>query len=185
MRRAAEGVRAAAAVGGQEEACAHLAGALAAYRGVTLAGYLPIGSEIDPRPVMAAHEGPVCVPVMVGRGRPLRFRRWAPGCALERGPFGVMVPERGEWLMPEALIVPLLAFDARGARLGYGGGYYDRTLAALRGQAPVLAIGFAFAAQEVRRVPVEATDEPLDRIVTERGAVRPLPEPPDAPPAGA
>ncbi|MEM1130019.1 MAG: 5-formyltetrahydrofolate cyclo-ligase [Pseudomonadota bacterium] len=139
-----------------------------------VAGYLPIGTEIDPRPAMEtlAETRPVCVPVMQGRDLPLVFRRWRPGCALARGPFGVDVPESGEMLTPAVLIVPLLAFDRAGFRLGYGGGFYDRTLETLRASAPVLAIGFAFAAQEMPAVPREVTDQKLDLIVTERAILR-------------
>ncbi len=146
---------------------------LAPYRGRVLAGYMPIRTEIDPLPAMAemvAH-GPVCVPVVEGAGRPLRFREWKPGCALLEGPFGAQVPEGGEWLEPEVLIVPLVAFDRRGGRLGYGGGFYDRTLGALRTKRPVLAVGFAFAAQEAEALPLEPTDQPLDALVTEREVI--------------
>ena len=80
-----------------------------------------------------------------------------------------MIPAEGAWVEPEVLIVPLLAFDARGYRLGYGGGFYDRTLEALRARRPTLAVGFAFAAQEVAEVPTEPTDQRLDAIVTEEG----------------
>lgn len=165
-----------AAVHGQGRdaaAQAHLAEVLRGRAGAVLAGYMPMRTEIDPLPAMAAHPGPVCVPVIVGKAMPLRFRRWAPGCALVPGPFGAAVPATGDWLVPSVLIVPLLAFDDRGFRLGYGGGFYDRTLAALRAAAPVLAVGFAFAAQRVPSVPVEPVDEPLDLIVTEDGVRTP------------
>ncbi|EKE43939.1 5-formyltetrahydrofolate cyclo-ligase [Oceaniovalibus guishaninsula JLT2003] len=165
-RRAAEARRAAVQPGPGDADL--LAARLAVADASVVAGFLPIGSEIDPRPAMAALSVPVCVPVMVGRGLPLRFRRWIPGCTLERGPFGVAVPADGDWLVPDLLIVPLLAFDRRGQRLGYGGGYYDRTLAALRAAGPVRAWGFAFAAQEVAAVPVGPHDAPLDAIATER-----------------
>jgi 5-formyltetrahydrofolate cyclo-ligase len=85
------------------------------------------------------------------------------------GEFGALIPEDGAWIEPEVLIVPLLAFDARGYRLGYGGGFYDRTLQALRLRHPVLAVGFAFTAQELPDVPIDATDERLDAVVTESG----------------
>ena len=142
---------------------------LAHHRGRTIAGYLPIGSEADPRLVMAvlARDNRLCVPVVAGRGAPLRFREWWPGCALEPGPFGVHVPSGGGWRVPDVLIVPLLAFDAAGRRLGYGGGYYDRTLAGL-GDADV--VGFGLEAQRVAEVPVERTDVTLPRVVTEAGA---------------
>ncbi|PKP70572.1 MAG: 5-formyltetrahydrofolate cyclo-ligase, partial [Alphaproteobacteria bacterium HGW-Alphaproteobacteria-4] len=113
-------------------------------------------------------------PVILGRGQPLGFRAWAPGVAMQRGQFGALIPAAGAWLTPRVLIVPLLAFDARGYRLGYGGGYYDRTLAALRARGPVTAIGFAFAAQQVPEVPTEATDEKLDLLVTDSGIFGPF-----------
>jgi 5-formyltetrahydrofolate cyclo-ligase len=87
------------------------------------------------------------------------------------GTFGAPVPKAGDWMVPQILIVPLVAFDLRGGRLGYGGGFYDRTLQALRAQGPVLAIGFAFAAQQTDDLPLEPTDQPLDMIVTEAGVL--------------
>jgi 5-formyltetrahydrofolate cyclo-ligase len=171
LRKAALAARRAAHAAGQGAASAHLAAALAPHAGRVLAGYLPIRTEIDPTPAMAAHAGPVCVPVVTGPGQPLAFRAWAPGAAVEPAGFGVPVPVAGDWLTPAVLIVPMLAFDRRGYRLGYGGGFYDRTLAALRATGPVTAIGFAFAAQEVPEVPTDATDARLDAIVTEAGPV--------------
>jgi len=87
------------------------------------------------------------------------------------GEFGALIPQEGAWLEPELLIVPLVAFDRRGYRLGYGGGFYDRTLQALRAHKPTLAIGFAFAAQELPLVPTDTTDQPLDAIITEQGLI--------------
>lgn len=146
---------------------------LAGYRGVPLAGYMAMRTEIDPTAAMeeAAAHGPVGVPVIMGAGRPLRFRRWEPGCAMIPGEFGAMIPETGAWIEPEIVIVPLVAFDRQGGRLGYGGGFYDRTLEQLRGSRPALAIGFAYAAQEDQRLPLEPTDQPLDLVVTERGVI--------------
>ncbi|MCG6901222.1 MAG: 5-formyltetrahydrofolate cyclo-ligase [Rhodobacter sp.] len=143
--------------------------ALAPYAGRVLSGFMPIRTEIDPVPVMAGWDGPVCVPVIVGKARPLDFHRWTPGCAMVLGPFGARVPAEAEVLTPEVLIVPLLAFDARGFRLGYGGGFYDRTLERLRASRATVAIGYAFGAQEVAEVPIEPTDQRLDMIVTEAG----------------
>lgn len=142
---------------------------MAELRGRTIAGYLPIGSEADPRRVMAvlAHDNRICVPVVTGRGAPLRFREWWPGCALEAGPFGVSVPVEGGWRVPDVVIVPLVGFDARGRRLGYGGGHYDRTLAGMGGAD---VVGLAFEAQRVDAVPAEATDVTLPWVVTEAGA---------------
>ncbi len=85
------------------------------------------------------------------------------------GEFGALIPAVGDWIIPQVVIVPLVGFDARGYRLGYGGGFYDRTLEGLRATGPVVAIGFAFAAQEMAEVPIEATDQRLDMIVTEQG----------------
>lgn len=146
---------------------------LAGHRGVPLSGYLPIGTEIDPRPAMAeatAH-GTVGVPVILQRDTPLTFAQWVPDIALEDGPFRTKVPVEPIPMVPEIVIVPLLAFDRRGGRLGYGGGFYDRTLEGLRAQGPVLAIGFAFAGQEADHVPLEDTDQPLNLIVTDRGVI--------------
>lgn len=142
---------------------------LAQFSGCRIAGYLPIRTEIDPRPAMAAaaSKGPVGVPVIQSAGQPLRFRAWTPDAPLIEGPFGAHVPEAGRWIVPQLLIVPLVAFTRSGARLGYGGGFYDRTLALLRKDSDVTAIGFAFAAQEAGTLPQEPTDAPLDRIVTE------------------
>ncbi|SEQ45336.1 5-formyltetrahydrofolate cyclo-ligase [Thalassovita taeanensis] len=146
---------------------------LAGYRGAPLAGYMPIRTEISPLPAMeeAAAHGPVCVPVIQGPDLPLRFSRWEPGCALKPGPFGAMIPAVDDFIRPEIVIVPLVAFDRHGGRLGYGGGFYDRTLEQLRAQGPVLAVGFAYAAQEADALPLEPTDQPLDIIITEQGVL--------------
>nr|WP_175581730.1 5-formyltetrahydrofolate cyclo-ligase [Pseudooceanicola sp. HF7] len=148
---------------------------LAGYRGVPLAGYLPIRTEIPPLAAMeeAAAHGPVGVPVVEGPGQPLRFALWEPGCAMEEGAFGVLVPVPQLWMQPEILIVPLVAFDRAGYRLGYGGGFYDRTLERLRAQKPVLAVGYAYGAQEDADLPLEATDQKLDLIITEAEVITP------------
>jgi len=150
-------------------AAGRLSEVLAGYRGVPLSGYMPIRTEIDPLPAMAeaAAHGPVGVPVIQGAGQPLKFSRWTPDGPLRDGPFGAKVPEIDDYFDPEILIVPLVAFDARGGRLGYGGGFYDRTLERLRARRPTLAIGFAFDAQEAQELPLEPTDQPLDMVVTE------------------
>ena len=150
-------------------AAGHLSEVLAGYRGVPLSGFVPIRTEIDPLPAMAeaAAHGPVGVPVIQGKGLPLQFSRWQPDAPLRDGPFGAAVPEIDDFFEPEILIVPLVAFDAQGGRLGYGGGFYDRTLQLLRGKRATLAIGFAFDAQEAADLPLEATDQPLDMVVTE------------------
>lgn len=170
-RKTAYAVRKAAFAAGQGQAAEILADFLSAQSGRVLSGYMPMRTEIDPLPAMAAHQGPVCVPVIPGRDMPLRFREWTPGAAMVEGAFGAFIPADGAWLEPEVLIVPLLAFDARGYRLGYGGGFYDRTLERLRARHATFAVGFAFSAQEVARVPTEPTDQPLDAILTENGLV--------------
>ena len=125
-----------------------------------------MGSEIDIRPLLhaLAGQGPVLLPETPARGNPLIFRRWHPGDILRPERFGTAAPT-GEIMTPGILLVPLLAFDATGARLGYGGGYYDRTLAGLPG---CRTIGCAFAAQQVAQVPTEPHDCRLDAIATER-----------------
>ena len=148
----------------------HLLDAFPPPLGAVVSGFWPLDGEIDLRPLLHALAGrghPVALPVTPPRGRPLRFARWRPGDPLVPGRFGTLHP-LGEDLAPDVLLVPLLAFDARGNRLGYGGCYYDRTLAALPGR---LAVGCAFAAQEVASVPVEPTDIRLDAVATERGVL--------------
>ena len=135
---------------------------------VNLVGYMPMRSEIDPRPAMQAHPGPVGVPVIAARHHPLIFHRWAPDMPMVPGRFGADVPAQADPIVPHVVIVPMLAFDLRGYRLGYGGGFYDRTLAQLRAAGDVLAIGLAYGAQEHAEVPIAPTDEKLDLIVTER-----------------
>lgn len=155
-------------------AAGYLCGVLAGYRGVPLSGYMAIRTEIDPLPAMeeAAAHGPVGVPVITGAGQPLLFSRWEPGAPMKEGAFGACVPETDDFFEPEIVIVPLVAFDRDGGRLGYGGGFYDRTLEMLRARRGTLAIGFAFAAQQADSLPLEPTDQPLDMTVTERGVIR-------------
>nr|WP_245220494.1 MULTISPECIES: 5-formyltetrahydrofolate cyclo-ligase [unclassified Ruegeria] len=150
-------------------AAGRLSEVLAGYRGVPLSGYMPIRTEIDPVSAMAeaAAYGLVGVPVIQAAGKPLKFSRWTPEGPLKDGPFGAKVPEVDDYFDPEILIVPLVAFDANGGRLGYGGGFYDRTLEGLRGKRATMAIGFAFDAQEAQDLPLEPTDQPLDMVVTE------------------
>jgi len=112
--------------------------------GAAVSGFWPMRSEIDPRPILTelgARGHPLCLPVVVGKGRPLVFRAWRPGDALVAGDFGTQVPDAGQPdVVPRVLLVPLLAFDRNGYRLGYGGGFYDRTLAMLRAAGPALAV---------------------------------------------
>jgi 5-formyltetrahydrofolate cyclo-ligase len=139
-----------------------------------ISGFHSVGSEADCIALLgrlAAQGHQTCLPVVL-RGEPLVFRAWKPGEALIRGVLDIPVPpEDAPVVVPDVLFVPLLAFDRTGYRVGYGGGYYDRTLNALRAQKPILAVGLAFAVQEVEAVPREAFDERLDYVLTERGVI--------------
>jgi len=150
-------------------------GAIRPAAGIAVSAYWPLDDEFDPRPLfMELHRRghPIGLPAVVGKGRPLTFRRWEPDVALVRGSFRVMTPPaEAPEIVPQLLLVPLLAFDRAGYRLGYGGGFYDRTIAKLRASGDVLAVGVALAAQEVPAVPHDETDQPLDWIVTDREAI--------------
>ena len=139
-----------------------------------VSGFWPMGDEIDVRPLLEAliaRSHPVALPTVVRRGEALVFRAWRPGDALAGGTLGTSVPAADQpELRPQIVITPLLAFDARGFRVGYGAGYYDMTLAQLRAAGNVLAVGVGYDAQEVDTVPIEDWDQPLDWIVTERRA---------------
>ncbi len=149
-----------------------------------VAGYVPVRGEIDVMPLLHALHGrghEIVLPVVARKDAPLVFRRWQPGMALQQGRFGIAVPpDHAPRLAPDILLVPLAAFARAGHRLGYGGGYYDRTLAAMHTRAqqhdtaPPAAIGCAFAGQELARIPVLPTDKRLDFILTERGIIRPM-----------
>jgi 5-formyltetrahydrofolate cyclo-ligase len=146
--------------------------------GVVVSAYWPMGDEMDPRPLMEAlvalgHR--LALPAIRAAGQPLDFRAWRPGDALQPAGFGTQEPPAtAEELRPGLLLVPLLAFDAAGYRLGYGGGFYDRSLALLRAAGDTLAVGLAYAGQQVAAVPREATDQPLDLVITERGVITPV-----------
>jgi 5-formyltetrahydrofolate cyclo-ligase len=136
-----------------------------------VSGFWPMALEIDVRGLLRAlHEcgNPVVLPVTPGRGQALTFRRWHPGDALEAERFGTLRPI-GEEMVPDMLLIPLLAFDPRGRRLGYGGGFYDRTLAGLPGR---FRLGCAFAAQRMDAVPIGPYDITLDAVATEQGVIR-------------
>lgn len=181
LRRAAYAARKAAHDDGSAAALAardHFMAARMHTGAAVISGYCPIRTEIDPLPLMSAlHDAGhrLCVPVIAAAGQPLMFREWTPEAEMIDGPFGARVPAMGDWLEPELLITPLVAFDARCWRLGYGGGFYDRTLEGLRARRRTLAVGYAYAAQQMDSVPREPTDQPLDGVVTERGLVRPMP----------
>ena len=143
--------------------------------GRIVSGFFPIRSEINPMPLMrrlAAQGANLALPVIQGRGRPLLFRAFAFGDPLAAGVWGIRepLPERPE-VAPDVLIVPLAAFDRRGQRIGYGAGYYDLTLHALAAIKPVVAVGLAFAAQEIAAVPATRRDFRLDLVLTERESI--------------
>lgn len=154
-------------------ALAALEALAAQHPGAVIAGYSAIGTELDPAPALArlAAIHPICLPVTHGRERPLSFHRWAPGAAMGDAGFGTAAPLEAPELIPDLVILPLLAFDRAGGRMGYGAGHYDRTLAALRARAPgaVAAWGLAYGAQEAPHLPQEATDQRLDGVITEAG----------------
>jgi 5-formyltetrahydrofolate cyclo-ligase len=144
--------------------------------GAVVAGYWPMADELDPRPLMlrlASESGSsLALPVVVERDRHLDFRAWTPGDALEAGAHGTWHPLPSAPLVtPSLVLVPLLAFDRRGFRLGYGGGYYDRTLESLRAASHLTTIGVGLGEQEVEAVPHDALDQRLDGIVTEHGLI--------------
>lgn len=136
-----------------------------------ISGYMPMRTEISPLAAMTVMHGQdkrICVPVILGKDRPLEFREWTPDCEMVEGAFGALIPVGTEALEPDLLITPLLAWDRKGYRLGYGGGFYDRTLEQLRAGRRAIAVGFAYSVQEVPKVPREATDQSLDALVTEK-----------------
>ena len=141
-------------------------------QGKIIAGYWPLGDEIDPRPTLIAlgeAGGQIALPAVAGQGLVLIFRGWRNGDALESGPFGTAhPPSRAPLVEPDTLLLPLIAFDAKGNRLGYGAGYYDRTVAALRKRRKILVVGVAYDEQEVADVPVTAHDQRLDGMITDR-----------------
>ena len=145
------------------------------HKGKNIAGYWPLGDEIDCRPALEALSNAgalVALPVVAGQGQVLIFRAWRPGDVLEQGPFGTMHPNaRSPVVCPQVLLVPLIAFDLEGGRLGYGAGYYDRTIASFRAHGQVTSIGLAYDVQRVDAVPVDAHDQPLDAVITNSGAI--------------
>ena len=143
--------------------------------GAIASGFMPLKSEINPLPLMKALAGQgarLALPVIAGRGKPLMIRSWTFDEPLDRGQWGIREPKPdAAQVEPDILLVPLLAFDRTGHRTGYGAGYYDLTIAALRGRKPIVAIGLAFAAQEVPAVPAMPRDARLDLVLTEREVI--------------
>lgn len=149
----------------------------AALQGMVVAGYWPFRGEFDPRFVLRQLRlggARSALPVVVARHAPLQFRNWWPGAPMRRSALGLPVPDGTEHLRPQALLIPPLGFDAQGYRLGYGGGYFDRTLAALPGQP--LKIGVAFELSRMASIRPQWHDIAMDFIVTEHGLYRVSPQ---------
>ena len=155
---------------------AHLQQFLCQHAPATIAFYWPIRAEVDCRPLieellMAGWRA--CLPVIVAKETAMIFRRWAPDATMVNGHHGIPMPEAGEEVFPDVVLLPVNVFDARGYRLGYGGGYFDRTLAALAasGQAPPMVIGIGFALAGAETVFPHAQDLQMDAVVTEHGVI--------------
>ena len=140
-----------------------------------VAGFMPMKSEINPIPLLRKFAGAgvqLALPAIAGRGKPLTMRAFRFGETLASGVWGIREPKPdAPEVLPDVLIVPLLAFDRSGYRIGYGAGYYDMTISALRAQKTILAAGIAFAAQEIPNVPTTARDARLDLVLTEREVI--------------
>jgi 5-formyltetrahydrofolate cyclo-ligase len=143
--------------------------------GTVVAGYSPIRSEFDPVPLMRelVNLGArLALPVISARDAPLQFRAWTLNEKLQRGPLGILEPSpEANEITPDILLVPLAAFDRSGHRIGYGAGHYDRTLSQLRASRKIIAIGLAFAAQEIPGVSASAHDARLDLVLTENETI--------------
>jgi 5-formyltetrahydrofolate cyclo-ligase len=143
--------------------------------GKIFSGFMPMRSEINPLPLMrklAQAGAKLALPAIAGRGHPLIMHAYAFGDELARGQWGIREPKpEAAEVAPDILLVPLAAFDRAGHRIGYGAGYYDMTIAGLRANRPILAVGLAFAAQEIREVPLTPRDARLDLVLTERETI--------------
>lgn len=177
LRSTMKAVRADAFVRHGGQAGEKLAAHGLAFTGVSAPGwvsaFLSIGDEIDTLPLMArlAREGfGIALPVMLGKHQPLEFRAWRPGQALDEVQWGIKEPKAGARVVePDVVLSPLLAFDDHGYRLGYGGGFYDRSLEKLRAKKVVITVGLAFDEQRVDAVPHDAYDQRLDWVLTPSG----------------
>jgi 5-formyltetrahydrofolate cyclo-ligase len=144
---------------------------LAIAPGTIVSGFMPLKSEINPLPLLqklGEAGARLALPAIAGRGKPLIMRAWEFGAPFDRGQWGIREPKPdAPEVEPDILLVPLLAFDRAGYRLGYGAGYYDMTIHRLRTLQPITAVGIAFAAQEVPKIPTTPRDERLDLVLTE------------------
>lgn len=140
-----------------------------------VSAFMAFRDEIDPAPLLLRLHNDgygVALPVIVAKAKPLEFRSWVPGEPLLPKQWGILEPpESAGVVVPDVVLVPLLAFDARGYRVGYGGGFYDRSLAEIRAHKPVTAIGLAFDEQWVDAVPIDDYDQPLDWVLTPSGPI--------------
>ncbi len=154
------------------ETCLRFAGIA---EGAIVSGFYPYRTEIDLRPLLSrlSSEGyRTCLPIVEGIGTPLTFKCWVPGETTMPGAWDIPIPlATAAEVEPDVILVPLLAFDRQGFRLGYGGGFYDRTIEKLRRAKPVKTIGIAFSAQEVANVARGPYDQPLDWVLTENGPI--------------
>ena len=146
-----------------------------AVAGMIVSGFMPLKSELNPIPLMrklAEGGARLALPAIAGRGHPLIMRAYSFGDELARGQWGIREPKpEAAEVAPDILLVPLAAFDRTGHRIGYGAGYYDMTIAALRAKKKITAVGLAFAAQEISEVPATPRDEALDLVLTEREVI--------------
>ena len=180
LREAAKAKRSLIPATERQESARRVADLGLAFAGVeppaVVSAFLAIGEEINPVPLMTRLQRQgwrIGLPVMVGKGQPLKFREWVPGGPLRTVMWGIREPEEtAAEVEPDVLLVPLLAFNRSGLRLGYGGGFYDRTIRDLRARKPVVAVGLAFSAQEVDAVPHLDYDERLDWVLTPEGPIR-------------
>lgn len=142
------------------------------FRGKTIAGYWPHRNELDMRPLLDALYAQgfsLALPVVRRKAQPLEFHRWTPETEMKTGAFGIARPKTENPITPDIILLPLLAYTEIGERLGYGGGFYDRTLADLKLRKEIWACGVAYAAQKAQILPTEPTDMRLDAILTEEG----------------
>ena len=157
------------------EAIAARAFPVALPAGAIVSGFSPMRSEINPLPLLrklAEAGAALALPVVAGKGKPLIMRAWGFGEPLASGVWGIREPRpEAPEVAPDILIVPLLAFDRRGHRIGYGAGYYDLTIARLRAKKTIVAVGIAYAAQEIPAVPATERDARLDLVLTEREVI--------------
>lgn len=173
---ARKNAREVAGPGASERLAAYVVDALSPQPGSFVSGFLPIGSEIDPRPALRRLREAgcrICLPCVVAPASPLVFRVWEEDDPLVTEEFGTRAPApEAEAVDPDILLVPMLAFDSDGFRLGYGGGFYDRSLEALRQRKRVIAAGIAYDGQRAESVPLGPHDEPLDWVITDKAAYR-------------